>query len=95
MKARSSKQKSPSADEMLPEYDFSKGQRGKYFRRLRKGYTVEIHKADGTVEVRHHPPEEGTVRLEPDVREYFPDSESVNAALRSLITLIPKKKRAR
>ena len=80
---------------MRPEYDFSKGERGRYFRRLRQGYTVEIHKADGTVEVRHHPPEKGTVRLEPDVSEYFPDSDSVNAALRSLIDLIPKKKQTR
>jgi hypothetical protein len=32
------------------------------------------------------------VTLAPDVREYFPDSESVNAALRSLIGLIPKKR---
>jgi hypothetical protein len=31
---------------------------------------------------------EGTVLLQPDVREYFPDSESVNAALRSLIALM-------
>jgi chemotaxis receptor (MCP) glutamine deamidase CheD len=32
--------------------------------------------------------EEGTVMLQPDVREYFPDSEAVNTALRSLITLM-------
>jgi len=29
--------------------------------------------------------------LEPDVQRYFPDSESVNKALRTLITLIPDK----
>jgi hypothetical protein len=29
--------------------------------------------------------------LEPDVREYFPDSEAVNEALRGLIALIPRK----
>ena len=34
------------------------------------------------------------VILEPDVREYFPDSESVNNALRSLIMLIPQKQNA-
>jgi len=31
------------------------------------------------------------VMLEPDVREYFPTSESVNKALRSLIEIMPKK----
>jgi hypothetical protein len=36
--------------------------------------------------------EEGAVMLEPDVREYFPDSEAVNKALRSLIMLIPQKR---
>ncbi|HGJ66142.1 TPA: hypothetical protein ENS27_12290 [bacterium] len=35
--------------------------------------------------------EDGAVMLEPDVKEYFPDSESVNNALRSLISLIPDK----
>jgi len=30
--------------------------------------------------------------LEPDVRKYFPDSHAVNNALRTLITLIPKKR---
>jgi hypothetical protein len=29
--------------------------------------------------------------LEPDVREYFPTSESVNSTLRALIALVPTK----
>jgi hypothetical protein len=29
--------------------------------------------------------------LDPDVQQYFPDSEAVNKALRSLIALIPQK----
>ena len=37
-------------------------------------------------------PIEGVVILEPDVRSYFPDSETVNAVLRDLIKLIPTKK---
>ena len=32
--------------------------------------------------------EDGLVKLEPDVAQYFPDSESVNAALRALITAL-------
>jgi hypothetical protein len=31
------------------------------------------------------------ITLDPDVREYFPDSESVNRALRGLIALIPSR----
>jgi hypothetical protein len=95
MNDKGTRQKGANATDMRSECDFSRGKRGKHFRRLRRGYTVEIHKADGSVEVRHHPPEEGTVCLDPDVREYFPDSDSVNSTLRSLITLVPRKKRAK
>lgn len=76
---------------MLPEYDFKGGIRGKHYKAYRRGHTVKIHKADGTTVVNYFTLEDGAVMLEPDVREYFPDSESVNKALRSLITLIPRK----
>ena len=80
-------------DEMRPEYDFRGGVRGKYANACRKGYTVKIHKTDGTTVVQNFRLEEGAVMLEPDVREYFPDSESVNKALRSLIEIAPRRKR--
>jgi len=57
-----------SADDLRPEYDFSKlkgGVRGKYAKRFRKGTNL--------------------VLLSPDVARYFPDEQSVNAALRSLV----------
>jgi hypothetical protein len=76
--------------EMRSEYDFSKAERGKFYRPLDKGYTVHVKKKDGTVSVNHYQLKEGTVLLAPDVLEYFPDSESVNEALRSLIKLIDK-----
>ena len=53
--------------EMLDEYDFSKGVRGKYAKPYAEGTNVVV--------------------LAPDVAEYFPDSESVNAALRALVSL--------
>ena len=83
--ARSSKVKN---GEMRPEYDFSKAVRGKHYKPLHEGYSVYVHKADGTTLVQHYKLEEGVVILEPDVRQYFPDSDAVNAALRSLITLM-------
>jgi hypothetical protein len=84
-------------EDMRPEYDFSgrSGVRGKYYQQLRQGYTIKIQRADGTTLVQQVTRPEGTVTLDPDVREYFPDSESVNAALRSLIRLIPQKKAKR
>ena len=54
-------------DEMLPEYDFSKGVQGKYARRFAEGTNL--------------------VALSPDVAEVFPDSKSVNEALRLLIKI--------
>jgi len=51
--------------EMRPEYDFSRGVRGKYAARHAEGTNV--------------------VLLSPDVMRVFPDSKSVNDALRLLI----------
>ena len=53
--------------EMLNEYDFSKGVRGKYAKRYAAGTNVVV--------------------LSPDVAEIFPDSESVNEALRVLLKI--------
>ena len=55
---------STGTHELRPEYDFSRGVRGKYAERYRAGTNL--------------------VLLEPDVAARFPDSESVNRALRSL-----------
>ena len=60
------KPKVSTVDEMRAEYDFSKGVRGKYHKRLlNEGSNVVI--------------------LEPDVARAFPDSASVNEALRVVI----------
>lgn len=51
--------------DMLDDYDFSQGVRGKYVQRFAQGSNVVV--------------------LAPDVVEIFPDSESVNTALRLLV----------
>ncbi len=89
-KEKYSKKKKPD-DEMLPEYDFSDGVRGKHHASYQKGHSVAIRHADDTVEVSYYQLEDGAVMLEPDVKKYFPSSESVNATLRGLITLLPKR----
>lgn len=93
MKKPDARQVEPQDDEMRAEYDFTGGVRGKHYKAMQAGYTITIHKADGTKVVKDVQPE-GAIVLEPDVREYFPDSESVNKTLRSLITLIPMRKSA-
>ncbi len=94
MNETSSKQHYAEDSDMLPEYDFTGGVRGKHHQAYRSGHTVTIHQTDGTKIVQQFKLEEGAVMLAPDVREYFPDEEAVNNALRALISLIPKKRSA-
>jgi hypothetical protein len=62
--------KKPNKDradsELLEEYDFSRGVRGKYAGRFAHGSNIVV--------------------LSPDVAKVFPDSRSVNQALRVLIS---------
>jgi len=57
--------------DMLEEYDFSEGVRGKYAKRYAEGTNV--------------------VLIDPDVAEFFPNHDTVNDALRSLIRIIKKR----
>jgi hypothetical protein len=66
------KKKSNSKD-MRPNYDFSKGVRGKYVARFAEHTNVVV--------------------LDADVAAHFPDSKSVNDALRKLLGL--RRKRAK
>jgi hypothetical protein len=83
-----------SEPEMLPEYDFRGGVRGKHAQAYRAGHTVKVRREDGSVVVQYFTAAEGAVLLEPDVREFFPDAKAVNQALRSLIALIPDQRDA-
>ena len=63
-------QNSEHDPDMLDEYDFSGGVRGKYAERYARGTNVVV--------------------LDPDVAEVFPNSESVNEALRALAAIIQR-----
>lgn len=54
--------------DMLEEYDFSGGVKGKYAERYAEGTNVVV--------------------VDPDVAAFFPDHDSVNAALRHLAAVI-------
>jgi hypothetical protein len=93
-----SKKANKDNDDMRPEYDLNNmtgGVRGKYYKSYCEGHTVKINKANGTTLVQRFKLEEGTVSIEPDLRKYFPDSESVNKALRCLAPLLTKKRKAK
>jgi len=55
-------------NEMLEEYDFSNGIRGKYAQAYKEGVNI--------------------VKIDSDVMKFFPDAQSVNEALRTLINLM-------
>ena len=92
MRKASTKTAQRSGNRMRAEYDFKGGKRGKHYCAMQAGYTITIRQSDGTTVVKEVEPRKDAVVLAPDVREYFPDSESVNSALRSLIKLIPEKR---
>ena len=81
--------------DMRTQYDFRGGVRGKHYKTMQAGYTIAIHKADGTTIVKDVMPKRGAVVLEPDIQAYFPDSDSVNRTLRCLIPLLPQKRRSK
>jgi hypothetical protein len=94
---KKAKAPSPAQADMRPEYDFTgvPGVRGKHAAAYRQGYPRTVHHADGTREITHVRPLEGSIVLEPDVQAYFPDAEAVNTALRGLIALRPRRRRGR
>ncbi|MFH1077393.1 MAG: hypothetical protein V1753_11300 [Pseudomonadota bacterium] len=91
MKKEAAKMAYMDENNMRAEYDFTGGMRGKHSRAMQLGYTVTIHKADGTTVIKDVMPKKGAVMLEPDIQKYFPDSEAVNKALRCLIPLLSVK----
>ena len=74
-----------NTDKMREEYDFSQGVRGKHYQAYRAGHMVRVLKTDGSVEERHFTLQDGAVMLDPDLKARFPDSESVNRAIRSFV----------
>jgi hypothetical protein len=84
--------KAINTDEIKP-VDFSGGIRGKHRAASNKGYTVKVHREDGTTIIHKFVPEKGDIVLDEDVRNYFPDSTTVNSALRGLIKLLPQSRK--
>jgi hypothetical protein len=95
MKEATSRRRRVKNNGVRPEYNSSGGVRGKHYRTMQAGYTITVHKADGTTVVKDVMPKRNAVLLEPDVQDHFSDSKSVNKALRCLIPLLPKKRKAR
>lgn len=65
--------KHKQVEEMLSEYDFSRGIRGKYSKQFAAGTNIVV--------------------LAPDVAKNFPDSDSVNDALRAIAKIAMRSKK--
>jgi hypothetical protein len=85
--------KSELEDDLREEYDLSQLKnpvQGKYYQQYQQGHSVTIHHEDGTTTTEHFPAQSDVIILDPDVKKYFPNSESVNNALRHLLLAIPQ-----
>ncbi len=84
-KKTNSRSRNRKSDEILPHYDFSNGVRGKHYEKFREGVTVQFIGEHINAKV---------VVLDEDLGKIFPDSKSVNDALRHLVKAMPKAKAA-
>lgn len=75
-------------EQMLDSYDLKgkKGVRGKYAKALESGHTVRVYDGEKIVSDKFY------AAIEPDVREVFPDSRSINDTLRKLISMVPNRR---
>ena len=73
-------------DDIPDEIDFSRGKRSLHYIDPDAAHTVYITKNDGTLEIHYYKPLPGAITLDPDLQRIFPDSDSVNKALRSITT---------
>lgn len=69
----------------IPPFDFEGSKPNRFAAQYQEGISTHLLTTS----------EKATITLEPDVAEYFPDSESVNAALRTLIAALATIKKSR
>ena len=86
MKKTSKHATNGKSDEMRSHYDFTGGVRGKYAKRYREGVTVHLLGESEDMRL---------VVLDEDMGKIFPDSKSVNDALRHIVEALPRTKRKR
>jgi hypothetical protein len=61
-------------DDLLPEYDFSKGVRGKHHQAYRQGHSVTISHQDGTTTTQEFPPARMIAKLTAENHIALPQS---------------------
>jgi hypothetical protein len=81
--------KKNSEDEMLKEYDFSKGIRGKHYNKMQEGYTVTVYSPNKEKYEKNIIENINYIKIDKDISEIFKTSEEVNNALRAIVSAMP------
>lgn len=82
--------KSAEKGDILPDYDFSKGDKPNYAKKFSDGAIITIHSSNSKSTKKKLIHKQSLVILDADVSKVFPDAKSVNSALRHLIAALPK-----
>ncbi len=91
MKAKQKAELEPDEDGMLPEYDFSKGVRGKHAAKMRNGVNITIYAPDEKTIQELRKERKMLVQIEPDVAKHFANAGAVNSALRHILAAVSKR----
>ena len=94
MKSSVNKKTAKKDEKMRAQYNFSSGERPRYDTKYPEGAVITVHR-DGRKASKKRIENKALVVLDADVSKVFPDTRSVNSALRHLIAAVPKKRASR
>ena len=80
-------------DDLRPEYNFSKGTRGRYAKKTNEGILITVYSPNKRTANKAFRERQTLITLEPDVARIFKDAREVNAALRHMMTAKQKARR--
>ena len=94
MKSSVHKKTAKRDEKMRAQYDFSSGDRPRYDTKYPEGAVITVHR-DSRKTSKKQIENKALVVLDADVFKVFPNTRSVNTALRHLIAAVPKKRESR
>ncbi|MBM2840884.1 MAG: hypothetical protein HW412_1412 [Bacteroidetes bacterium] len=80
-------------EDLRPEYDFSKGIRGRHARKTNQGILITVFSPNERTVKKYLREQKTLVTLEPDVAKVFKDARDVNTALRRIMRAKQKPRR--
>jgi hypothetical protein len=80
-------------DDILTEYDFSNGIRGKHYKKFQDGFTVTVYSPNKETYLLNKKEKINYIKIDKDISKYFRTSDEINNALRAILSAIPKKQK--